>query len=157
MNFAKFILIFILLGAAFVAGYWPEHVKRARAERDLRDVDRELVETRGQLRLARLHRYLHQAILQLEDKDYEGAERSLDEFFSAIRVEMARPDMLPFRPALEKILSDGEPIRHSLHAQEVDTRELRVKIAGLLNQVLESRERAELPPVLPRPPVTKTD
>ncbi|HSB62407.1 MAG TPA: hypothetical protein VLI67_11850 [Vicinamibacteria bacterium] len=112
MKKALTLFVLVLVGAAFVVGYWPEHLKRVAAEDLLRAQESETAEAQSRVRAGELLGQL----LSLRDaalaKNYGQAQELSTRFFDAVRNEGARTTV----PALAKALEATLGLRDAITA-----------------------------------------
>ena len=104
MKKALTLFVLVLIGAAFVVGYWPEHLKRVAAEDLLRARQAEMAGAQARIRAGELLGQL----LSLRDaasaKNYGQAQELSTRFFDAARSEAARTTLPALAEALEATL-----------------------------------------------------
>jgi hypothetical protein len=109
------------IGAAALAGYWPEHQRREALAEQLSDVRVELTEATARVRLGELLGQL----LALEDavaaQDYGQAQTQASTLFDAARVEVTRVEAGPSRAALEQVVQLRDPVTAGLARGEPAT------------------------------------
>ena len=147
----KLLILLLVSGAAFVAGYWPEHRKWAAAEDKLRGEQAQLAEAQSRVRAGELLGRL----LNLEDavaaKNYGQAQDLSTAFFDALRTEATRAQPGSLSEALQAMLGTRDAVTAALVRADPGT-------LGLIRQA-EARLRnglgfPEPPSPAPAPPPT---
>jgi hypothetical protein len=115
------ILVVGAIGAAVLAGYWPEHQRRQALAGELSDLRVELAEATARVRLGELLGEL----LALEDaiaaQDYGQAQAQASTLFDAARAEVTRVEAGPSRAALEQVVRLRDPVTAGLARGEAST------------------------------------
>jgi hypothetical protein len=94
----------VLLGAAFLAGYWPEHRRNQALEASLATLGQELTAARAELGVARLLGELLNVTQLVSQQDFGQAQAMCSRFFDGVRAEAAANPDTRFRDALAAIL-----------------------------------------------------
>jgi hypothetical protein len=115
------VVAILVVGAAVLAGYWPEHQRRQALEGQLSDLRVELAEATARVRLGELLGEL----LALEDaiaaQDYGQAQAQASTLFDTARVEVTRVEAGPSRAALEQLVLLRDPVTAGLARGEAST------------------------------------
>ena len=115
------VLVIVLAGLAYLAGYWPESRQRQALEGQLVSLQANLAATRADLAAAqarvRLGGLLGQ-LLAAQDavslQNYGQAQTLSSEFFDAVRAEATRSTAGSFKDPLEKIRGMRDTVTASL-------------------------------------------
>jgi hypothetical protein len=137
------VLVVLLVAAAFVVGYWPQHRELGQAQADAVEARRQLAETRSQLAAAevkaRLGRLFGQ-YLALQDAvasgNYGEAQALSSPFFDAVREEVTKGSDPAARTALDAILGRRDTVTAGLARGEGSVREALVPIERELRRAL---------------------
>lgn len=104
----------LLIGAAYVAGFWPQYQKARQAQRQLAGVSDELNQAQSTLRLCRLQNLLQTLIGKVSSNDYGQASPLSTEFFNQVREEASRRSDPQVKAALESILQQRDTVTADL-------------------------------------------
>ncbi len=104
----------ILIGAAYVVGFWPQHKRVQQTERQLEDVTVQLNQAQTQLRLYGLQHRLLELIAKTSAKVYGAASALSTRFFDRVRAEETSQTDLRVKTALESILSQRDAVTAAL-------------------------------------------
>ena len=114
MNRYGLLIVVLLVGAAYVGGYWPEHQQRATLERETLTLRTQLAEAQARVRLGGL---LGQLLVLMEAagaRNYGQAQDLSSRFFEDLRAESARVPDASTRAVLEGILRARDSVTASL-------------------------------------------
>jgi hypothetical protein len=150
------VLVVFLIVGAFVAGYWPQRERLARAQAEATELRRQLSEARSRVAeaetTARLGRLFGQ-FLALQDAvvtgNYGEAQGLSSPFFDRVRDEAAKTSDASVRTALDAILMRRDTVTAGLARSEVSVREVLVPIERELRRAIGY-------PVLPLAPAKAT-
>jgi hypothetical protein len=137
------VLVVLLVGGAFVAGYWPQRQRLARALAEADELRRRLDEGRSLLaaaeakaRLGRLfgqYLALHDAVVA---SNFGEAQRLSSPFFDAVRDELSRGPDPATRTALDAVLMRRDTLTAGIARGEGSVREVLVPIERELRRAL---------------------
>ena len=108
------ILVIVLAGLAFLAGYWPEHQRRQALEGQVASLQVQLAEAQARVRLGGLLGQLLAAEDAVSAQNYGDAQALSSKFFDAVRAEATRTAAGSFRDVLEKVARMRDPVTASL-------------------------------------------
>jgi hypothetical protein len=108
------VLVVLLAGLAYLAGYWPEHQRRQALEGQVASLQVQLAEAQARVRLGGLFGQLLAAEDAVSAQNYGQAQELSSAFFDAARAEMTRTAAGTFNDALEKIVGMRDPVTASL-------------------------------------------
>jgi len=108
------IAILVLLGAAYLAGYWPQHKQLRAAEQSSAQAQEQLASVQAVARVCRLENDLLALIGQTENQNYGEARNLSNVFFDDVRKEADRPQNAAFKSDLEAILAQRDAITAGL-------------------------------------------
>ncbi len=115
------LVVLILIIAAYVIGYWPEH-KQLAATQELNDaIKKQLASAEAVGRLARLENELLVLIEQTESQNYGEAQKESATFFDDVRKEIDANKSAPYAPKLEAILARRDAVTAGLAKAEAPT------------------------------------
>lgn len=124
-------LVLVLIGAAFVAGYWLQRERLIAAQAQGAELQRQLSQARAQLAEAEAKARigaLFGQFLALKDAVVSGnfgeAQGSSSAFFDLVREEASAADDPATRKALEAVLSRRDAVTAGLARGESSVREL---------------------------------
>ena len=106
------VLVVLLAGLAYLAGYWPEHQRRQALEGHVASLQVQLAEAQARVRLGGLLGQLLAAEDAVSAQNYGQAQALSSAFFDAVRAEMTRTGS--FKDALEKVVGMRDPVTASL-------------------------------------------
>ena len=106
------VLVVLLAGLAYLAGYWPEHQRRQALEGQVASLQVQLAEAQARVRLGGLLGQLLAAEDAVSAQNYGQAQALSSAFFDAVRAEMTRTGN--FKDALEKVVGMRDPVTASL-------------------------------------------
>ena len=115
------VAILILLGAAFVAGYWPEHEKLIAAQDNAAQVQQQLATTQAVARICKLENELLQLMGQTENQNYGEARNLSKTFFDDLRQEADRDQNASYKQDLENILAGRDAVTAGLARADAST------------------------------------
>jgi hypothetical protein len=99
------VLVLVTIGAAYLAGYWPEHQARKAAEQQLDGLRARLERAEARNRLYDLQGQLLTLTATMEARNFGEAQAKATAFFESVRAESGRTRTADTREALERILS----------------------------------------------------
>ena len=108
------VLVVLLAGLAYLAGYWPEHQRRQALEGQVASLQVQLAEAQARVRLGGLLGQLLAAEDAVSAQNYGQAQALSSQFFDAVRAEATRTAAGAFKDALEKVVPMRDPVTASL-------------------------------------------
>ena len=129
----KFLLVIVLIGAAYVAGYWPQ--------RGLRE---QLASAKSTIQVGKLHNQLMDMLDQIQNKNFGTAQQIAGQFFNDLHNLMNDPEFASYRQNLQPIAdshdaviaalakADGS-ISGNLWQDVAQIRQIEEKLAGQTN------------------------
>lgn len=114
MKRAAIIIGIVLIVAAYLFGFWPQHQKAQRTEKQLEAVTTSLASARAQVRLCRLQQELLGMVNETNQKNYGLASTLSSKFFNAVRDELPRQTDPKVTMALQSILRQRDPVTSAL-------------------------------------------
>lgn len=114
MKRAGIIIGIILLLAAYVFGYWPEHQANLRLRQQLKEVSARLDEAQSRMYLCRLHVHLLAILRQTEARNYGNASSLSSSFFDEVRDHVSSATDPHVKSALQSILQQRDAVTSAL-------------------------------------------
>jgi len=108
------VLVVLLAGLAYLAGYWPEHQWRQALEGQVASLQVQLAEAQARVRLGGLLGQLLAAEDAVSAQNYGQAQALSSKLFDAVRAEATRTAAGTFKDALEKVVVMRDPVTASL-------------------------------------------
>jgi hypothetical protein len=115
------LVIVLLIGTAYLIGYWPEHQKSAAVEQENVQLKNQLASAESLGRIARLENELLLLIEQTESQNYGEAQKLSNIYFDDVRKEIDRNKSAPYVPKLEAILARRDAVTAGLAKAEAAT------------------------------------
>ena len=104
------LLVVILIGVAYVLGYWPEHKQSLAVQMDNAQLKNQLSSAQALGRIARLQNELLLLIEQTESQNYGEAQKLSNMYFDDVRRELDRDKSAAYVPKLEAILARRDAV-----------------------------------------------
>ena len=121
MNKVVAVLVAILIGAAFVGGYWPQRQARGELEGRVKALEernkameKDLSDAQARVRLAGILGHLLTLADIVAEKNYGHARTMASAFFDAVRAESDRSSVASFKEVLEGILATRDGVTAGL-------------------------------------------
>jgi hypothetical protein len=166
MNKVVAILVAILIGAAFVGGYWPQRQALSELEGRAKALDernkaleRELTDAQARVRLAGILGHLLALADVVAEKNYGHARTMASAFFDAVRAESDRSTVPAFKEVLEGILAARDGVTAGLTEADPRVLDQLRKGEARLREALgypQTGAPTSLAPSSPPPPVATT-
>jgi len=102
------------IGAAYLAGYWPQHQEGVTCEAALRAMRANLERAEARNRLYGLQSQLIDLLATVEARNFGDAQGKATAFFDSVRAEAGRPDQSTARPMLEEIAAGRDSLTIAL-------------------------------------------
>jgi len=115
------LLVVILIGVAYVLGYWPEHKQSLAVQMDNAQLKNQLSSAQALGRIARLQNELLLLIEQTESQNYGEAQKLSNMYFDDVRRELDRDKSAAYVPKLEAILARRDAVTAGLARAEAAT------------------------------------
>jgi hypothetical protein len=109
-----FLLALALIGAAYVAGYLPEHRRLIESQQELRTGAVQLADAQARLRLYALHTRLVGVIEAVREKNYGDAAKLSSEFFDGTRAAVNQSQDAQVNSSLEAVLAARDTVTSRL-------------------------------------------
>lgn len=107
-------IVVLLIGLAYVGGYWPEHQRRVALEADVATLREQLAESQARVRMGRLLGEvlnIREAVVTL---NYGQAQELASRFFDSVRAEASATPVAAFKAALEAVLQTRDQVTAAL-------------------------------------------
>lgn len=117
-------LVILVVGAAFLAGYWPEHQRRVVFEGQAATLRAQLADAEARVRMARLLGEVLRVTEAVTALNYGEARELSSTFFDGVRAEAARTPVPSFKTALESILQRRDGVTAALSRGHQEAAEL---------------------------------
>jgi hypothetical protein len=135
----KFLLVgtLILLVAAYVAGYWPQHQQLSVAEQKMAQAQQQLASAQAIARICSLENDLLALLGQTESQNYGEASNLSKAFFDNLRREVDRDQNASYRQDLENILSGRDAVTAGLARADSSTASMLRQDLAQMQQLLQ--------------------
>lgn len=114
MKRAGIIIGIILIGVAYVLGFWPQYQKAQASQRQVAEMSAELTAAQSRVRLYQLQNSLIAVVRQTSQKNYGEASKLSTKFFDDARIEVQRQTNPKVKTALESILQQRDAVTAAL-------------------------------------------
>ena len=132
------IVAVLLLGGAYLGGYWPEHQQLRALQESTTQAQQQLASVLAVARICRLENNLLALLGQTENQNYGDARGLSQAFFDNLRHEADRDQNTPFKADLESILGQRDAITAGLAKADPATatglRQILVQIQQLMEK-----------------------
>jgi hypothetical protein len=115
------LLVVILIGVAYLLGYWPEHKQSVAVQMENVQLKNQLSSAQALGRIARLQNELLLLIEQTESQNYGEAQKLSNSYFDDVRKEIDRDKGAAYVPKLETILGRRDAITAGLARADATT------------------------------------
>jgi len=106
--------VVVLIGLAYVGGYWPEHRQRVALDADIATLREQLAESEARVRMGRLLGEvlnIREAVVTL---NYGQAQELSSRFFDSVRAEASATPVAAFKVAFEAVLQTRDQVTAAL-------------------------------------------
>lgn len=145
------VLTLAAIGAAYVAGYWPERQARLASEAALQGMRGDLERAEARNRLYGLQSKLIDLLGTVEARNFGEAQVKATAFFDAVRAEAGRPDQAGATKALEGILAARDSLTIALTQNDPAALEMLRGAMTRLRAALGEAPASEAPGPSPSP------
>lgn len=114
MKKVVFVIALVLIAAAYIGGYWPEHRRLQEANQALQAANQQLAKAQTLGRLCRLQSKLLALISLVEAKNYGDAQKASKDFFDQVGAEATQIDQPDYKQALGSILDTRDAVTSEL-------------------------------------------
>lgn len=128
--------VVILIGLAYLGGYWPEHRQRVALEVEVAALRGQLAESEARVRVGRLLGEvltLREAVVSL---NFGEAQKFSSQFFDGVRAEAAATPVAALKTALETVLQDRDVVTAALARGDRLAGEALLRSESLLREAL---------------------
>jgi hypothetical protein len=131
------ILVLVLLGGAYLAGYWPQHKLLRSAQDSNLQMQQELASVQAVARVCRLENDLLALLGQTEQQNYGEARNLSNVFFDDVRREADRPQNAAFKSDLESLLAQRDTVTAGLARTDAATLTALRQMLAQMQQLLQ--------------------
>jgi hypothetical protein len=114
MKRAGIIIGIVLIGIAYLFGFWPQYQKAQESRRQLAQMNIEFTGLQAKVRLYQLQNSLIAVVRQTNQKNYGQASTLSTKFFDDARAEVERQSDSKIKAALESVLQQRDAITAAL-------------------------------------------
>lgn len=114
MKRAAIIIGIVLIGIAYVVGFWPEYQKVQSTQNQLKAVTTELSNAQAQTGLYRLQHQLLAVVRETNQKNYGEASKSATKFFDSVREQLPRQNNPKVKKTLQSMLQERDAVISAL-------------------------------------------
>lgn len=136
------IVLVVLLSAAYVAGYWYQFQRSREAQEnltaDLKAASLQLAGAESRIRLCKLQNDLIALAYKTADKNYGDALSVSSRFFDQVLAEATRTENQKWKSSLESILQKRDAVTAALAKGEPSALELLLPMEKTLHQLVEA-------------------
>lgn len=115
------ILGILLLGGAYLGGYWPQRQKIQAAEKNGVLAAQQLASAQAVVHVTRLENDLVALVDQTQNQNYGEAQKLSSKFFDDLKAEIDRAPGEPYRTNLETILGRRDAVTAGLTRADAAT------------------------------------
>jgi type II secretory pathway pseudopilin PulG len=149
MKRAGIIIGIVLIGIAYVLGFWPQYQKVQKSRQQLEMVNIQLAGLQAQVGLYRLQHDLLAVTRQTNQKNYGQASALSTKFFDAVRDELPRQIDPKVKTALQSILQQRDAVTSALAKGDPGAPGLLQPLEDTMFQVLSEPIATPVPPSSP--------
>ena len=114
MKRALFIVVVVLIGVAFLAGFWPQHRRLVEAEERVQMLQQRLTEAEGRIHLGEVLGRLLRLSDAVAARNYGEAATLSSAYFNLVREEATRAERPEAKQALDQILQTRDQVTTGL-------------------------------------------
>jgi len=114
MKMFAVILGILLLGGAYLGGYWPQRQKIQEAEKNVMQAAQQLTSAQAVVHITRLENDLVALVDQTQNQNYGEAQKLSSRFFDDLKAEVDRSPNAAYRSNLETILARRDVVTSGL-------------------------------------------
>jgi hypothetical protein len=107
-------VVVLVVGLAYVAGYWPEHRRRVALEVDAESLRERLADSDARVRMGRLLGETLNIREAVGSMNYADAQQLSTRFFDSVRAEASITPVAAFKTALEAVLQARDQVTAAL-------------------------------------------
>ncbi len=120
----------VLLIAAYLVGYLPQHNQLTTSENALQSTRRQLADVREQVNICHLENQLLDVIKEVDNNNFGQAQQHSTDFFNAVRGQMTQSTKPNYKSALQSVLEMRDSIMIALSRKDPSS-------SHMLSQALE--------------------
>ncbi len=121
MKKAVITIVILLLGGAYLGGYWPQRQKVQEAEKRSEQATQQLAAAQTVVRITRLENDIVALVDQTQNQNYGEAQKLSTRFFDDVRSELDRSPSAPYRQTLEAIFARRDAVTSGLTRADAAT------------------------------------
>jgi hypothetical protein len=107
-------VVVLIIGLAYVGGYWPEHRRRVALEADAAAVREQLTDSEARVRMGRLLGEILHIREAVSSLNYGNAQELSTRLFDGARAEASNTPVAAFKTALEGVLQTRDDVTAAL-------------------------------------------
>ncbi|HEX4486622.1 MAG TPA: hypothetical protein VH088_10170 [Terriglobales bacterium] len=115
------VLGILLLGGAYLGGYWPQRQKIQEAEKNSAQAAQQLTSAQAVVHVTRLENDLVALVDQTQNQNYGEAQKLSSKFFDDLKAEIDRSGNAPYRQILDTILARRDAVTSGLTRADATT------------------------------------
>jgi type II secretory pathway pseudopilin PulG len=112
--FVTLLVLLVVIGIAYVAGYWPQRQLQKECEQQLQQVRQQLDRAQSLVRVARLENQLLNVIEQTGAQNYGTAQELSRKFFDDVREQLNRSKDPAAQALLQQVLETRDLVTTGL-------------------------------------------
>jgi sensor domain CHASE-containing protein len=112
--FVKLLLLLIVIGIAYIAGYWPQHKLRQASEQEAQQLRQQLDRSQALMRIAWLENQLLVVIEETGAQNYGTARELSKQFFDGVREQQNRSNDPAAQALLQEVLETRDLVTSGL-------------------------------------------
>ncbi len=136
------IVLVVLLAAAYVGGYWPQHQRFREAQDNFNAVSARLANVEAnaesRIRLCKLQSDLIALVYKTADKNYGDALPLSTKFFDQVLAEATRTDNQKSKSSLQSILQKRDAVTAALAKGDSSAYDLLLPLEKTLHELVET-------------------
>jgi len=148
-----FLLVVVLIGGAYFAGYLPQHQRLVESQRELQAAQTQLADVQARMRLYILQSRLARMIESVRGRNYGDAAKLSTEFFDDLRSTTSQTQDAQVRSELEAVLTLRDSVTMRLAVGDPAILDV---LNGAMNRLRQLSEPSPAPvgaePTAPAPP-----
>ena len=133
-----FVLVLALIGAAYGAGYLPEHGRLVESQQELQTTAAQLADAQARLRVYALHNRLVQVMDAVRERNYGNAAMLSSEFFDDARAETNQSQDVQVKSTLQAVLAMRDTVTSKLAMGDPSVIDVLNGAMGRLQPLVES-------------------
>jgi hypothetical protein len=115
------ILVLLVVGGAYIAGYWPQHLRVVAAQENSSQLTQQLAGAQSLVRICHIENELLTVIEQTESQNYGEAQNLSGRLFDDLRTEADQVANPSYKQSLEAILGRRDAVTSGLARADAGT------------------------------------